>query len=389
VDGPRLAAIGQVKALTAVRLGFAAWLLLLPAAGCRDHAAKGEAPPPHAAARRDAALAAARVWFPPAVPPGAVDFALNTPGPGGFDPHTDVECTFSLEPTSGATPKFICTLPDGDHVKVKYAEAVPNGEVSSEIAATRLLAALGFPADRMNRVHSVKCRGCPPLPQQALQCLAKGEPAKVCLQGASADRVVTFQDALIERPLEGKKIEATKDQGWSWYEVDKIDPGAGGSSRAEVDALRLMAILLAHWDNKGANQKLLCPPGKSRSDGSCSAPVAAIGDLGAVFGPTRVDLVSWAKRPMWVDAASCRVSMKGLPFDGATFKDQQISESGRQLAVKLLRQLTPQQLNTLFEASGVTAFPHIAAAAKEPQNWTNAFLDKVEQIGSAGPCPNP
>ena len=73
----------------------------------------------------------------------------------------------------------------------------------------------------------------------------------------------------------------------------------------------------------------------------------------------------------------------------ATFKEQQISESGRQLAVKLLRQLTPQQLNTLFEASGITAFPHIAAAAKAPQNWTNAFLDKVGQIERAGPCPNP
>jgi hypothetical protein len=45
-------------------------------------------------------------------------------------------------------------------------------------------------------------------------------------------------------------------------------------------------------------------------------------------------------------------------------------------------------LNTLFEASGLTTFPHIAAAAKEPQNWTAAFLAKVEQIASAGPCPH-
>ena len=103
----------------------------------------------------------------------------------------------------------------------------------------------------MNKVHSVRCRGCPPLPQQALQCLEKGEPATVCLQGAAPDRDRHVQQAVIERPLEGEKIEATKDQGWSWYELEKIDPKAGGSSRAEVDALRLMAILLAHWDNKG------------------------------------------------------------------------------------------------------------------------------------------
>ena len=85
-------------------------------------------------------------------------------------------------------------------------------------------------------------------------------------------------------------------------------------------------------------------------------------------------------------AVSCRVSMKALPFKGATFPDGQISEEGRQLALKLLRQVTPPQLNTLFEASGVTAFPHIAAIGKDPQNWTNAFLDKVKQIEDAGPC---
>ena len=62
--------MGRVKVLSVVRLGFAAWFLLLPAAGCRDHDGKKKAPAPEAAARRDAALAAARVWFPPAVPPG-------------------------------------------------------------------------------------------------------------------------------------------------------------------------------------------------------------------------------------------------------------------------------------------------------------------------------
>ena len=361
-------------------------ILLLASAGCRERDGKGKVRKPEAAARREAALAAARVWAPPAVPPGSVDFSLNSPGPGSFDPHADVDCTFSLEPISGSTPKFLCRLPDGERIKVKYGEVIPNAEVPAEIAATRLLIALGFPADRMNKVHSVRCHACPPLPQQALQCLEKGEPAKVCLQGTAPDHIVTFEQAVIERPLEGKKIEAKKDEGWSWYELDKIDPKAGGSSRAEVDALRLMALLLAHWDNKGANQKLLCPSEAEGPDGSCRAPIAAIGDLGSTFGPMKVDLVNWKDTRIWADPASCRVSMKTLPFDGATFPDGQISEDGRQFALKLLRQLTPQQLNTLFEASGVTAFPAIAAIGKDPRNWTDAFLDKVRQIESGGPC---
>ena len=79
--------------------------------------------------------------------------------------------------------------------------------------------------------------------------------------------------------------------------------------------------------------------------------------------------------------------MKALPYDGATFKDVQISEAGRQFALRLLRPLSAEQLNTLFEASGVTAFPHVLAAARQPQAWTAVFLSKVDEIANAGPCP--
>jgi hypothetical protein len=355
---------------------------------CRDRApggvpvaeAKSLAP-----ATRDEALARARVWMPPAVPASAADFSVNTAGPGGFDANADVDCTFSIEPVGGSTPKFVCTLPSGDHVKVKYG--LPNGELPSEIAATRLLQALGFPTDRMNKVHSVRCHGCPLLPQQALQCLARSQPAVVCLQGASAGSVVTFEPAAIERPIPGHKIEAAEDQGWSWFELDRIDARAGGSSRAEVDALRLVAVLLAHWDNKGANQKLICPKGQEAPDGTCRAPIAVIGDLGSTFGPKKIDLENWKHYPVWADAHACRLSMKALPFNGATFPDAQVSEAGRRFALTLLHAISPQQLDTLFEASGVTAFPHVLAEARRPQAWTEAFLDKVHQIESGGPCP--
>jgi hypothetical protein len=312
---------------------------------------------------------------------------VNTPGAGAFDANADVDCTFAVDPIGGSTPKFICTLADGEHIKVKYG--APNGELPAEVAGTRLLAALGFPTDRMNRVHSVRCRGCPQFPQQAMQCLARSEPAVVCLQGASPATVVTFEPAVIERPIEGRKIEAQDDQGWSWYELDRIDAAQGGSARAEIDALRLVAIVLAHWDNKGANQKLICPPGAARADGTCGTPLAAIGDLGGTFGPLKIDLEHWKGFRVWTDAASCSVSMKALPYKGATFPDTQISEAGRQLALSLLRQLSPSQLDTLFSASGVTSFPHVMAEARQPSAWTAAFLDKVSQIEHAGPCSNP
>ena len=233
----------------------------------------------------------------------------------------------------------------------------------------------------------MRCKGCPPLPQQALQCLNEGGPELVCLQGASESRVVTFDHAAIERPFPGRKIESANDQGWSWYELDKIDPARGGSSRAEVDALRLIAIVIAHWDNKGENQRLVCPEGQDKPDGSCAQPLAMVQDLGAVFGPKRMDLLNWRRVPVWTDPRACQVSMSTLPFRGATFTDRQISEAGRQFALKLLRALTPAQLNTLFASAGVTTFSHVLTEAHQPQAWTEAFLAKVDAVAAGGPCP--
>jgi hypothetical protein len=368
-----------------VKWRSAALFLVLSAAGCRDHAGPAKGPPATTGeSKRDAALAAARVWSVPQVPPGKVDFSRNTPGPGTLDPASDVDCEFVLKPFAGTSPKFFCKLPDGGTIKVKYG--ANNPEVPAEVAASRLMAALGFAVDRMMLVHSVRCKGCPPVPALALECLQKGAPASTCLQGTSPTHVGIFKEVMIERPFEGTRIEQTDDQGWSWYELDKIDPKRGGASRTEVDALRLMAVLLAHWDNKGPNQRLVCPPGQEGPDGSCRAPVAVLHDLGATFGPLKADLPNWKLAPMWADAAACRVSMATLPYKGGTFPDHRISEEGRALALKLLRTLSPSQLNTLFEASGFSRFPHVMAAAREPQSWTDVFLAKVDQIAAAGPC---
>ena len=364
-------------------------IVVLTASACRERtAATAETAKSSATvseAARETSLTRARVWVQPRTPIPNADFSVNPPGSDSFDPASDVDCAFTPKRIGGTTPKFYCELAGGDVVKVKYGE--PNGEIPAEIAATRLLSALGFPTDRMYRVHSVRCRGCPVLPQQALQCLDKGGPAVVCMEGASESSRVAFEHAAIERPFDGRKVEASDDQGWTWYELDKIDPAAGGSPRSHVDALRLVALLLAHWDNKGPNQRLVCPPGSDNPDGSCRAPLAIIQDLGATFGPKKMDLPNWRRAPVWVDAHACRVSMKSLPFAGATFADRQISEEGRQFALKLLRQLTRSQLETLFTAAGVTSFDHVIAEAHTPAAWTDTFLAKVDQIASAGPCP--
>ena len=46
-----------------------------------------------------------------------------------------------------------------------------------------------------------------------------------------------------------------------------------------------------------------------------------IQDVGSEFGPKKADLDEWKSRPVWLDAATCTVSMKGMPYNGGTFED--------------------------------------------------------------------
>jgi hypothetical protein len=333
---------------------------------------------------REEALAAARVWSPPAVPIAQFDFTSNPPL--GFSPSDEVSCRFTVDKPSGRTPKFHCQLPDGREIKVKYGKY--NAELQAELAGTRLLRALGFPADEMFTMRAVHCAGCPAFPFQSLTCRQRLGADLLCFGGPlDYSHVRTFVPVVVERRVDARIIESFDGQGWSWYELDRIDPARGGSSRAEVDALRLLAVFLAHWDNKAANQRLICPSGRESSGGGCAAPVAMIQDLGATFGPNRIDLLNWRAAPVWQDRATCTVSMHSLPYAGATFPEHRISDAGRLMLAGLLEQLSTRQLEDLFTASGILLYDAIDADARTASGWIKVFRDKTKAIREGPPCP--
>jgi hypothetical protein len=336
---------------------------------------------------REAALASARVWSAPAVPIADADLSVNPGGPGHIDTNSVVECRFSTDAVTGTTPKFYCELPNGERLKIKYGATNP--ELPAEVAASRLLTALGFKSDQMFIVRGVRCAGCPLFPFQALRCHAWiGLPSACYPGGFDYDTAVDFDVAVLERKLPGRVIEAEPDQGWAWFELDRIDPSRGGSSVAEVDAFRLMAVFLAHWDNKPANQRLICPPEADRPDGSCERPLAIMQDLGATFGPFKIDLQNWRRGRIWKDDETCTVSMERMPWEGGTFPERRISEGGRQWLLGLLDQLSDEQLEDLFSASRVITHDQFSFEGRRVDRWVGAFRDKVDQIRAAGPCPS-
>ena len=93
----------------------------------------------------------------------------------------------------------------------------------------------------MSRVETVRCYGCPfqPFHTRALLEMLNLDAFVDKRIDYSSHR--DFKKVSVERNLDGEAIEVGHERGWAFYELEKIDPSRGGATRAEVDALRLMA----------------------------------------------------------------------------------------------------------------------------------------------------
>ena len=289
--------------------------------------------------------------------------------PGGFPFLAEVSCDYTDRRMRGHSLKFACDLGGGDIVKVKFGEH--NGEVYGEVAATRLLWALGFGADHMYPVR-VRCRGCP-----------------ASLGGTrSSAKDTLFDPAIVEREMPGAEFK--DDPGWSWSDLDLVD-APGGASRVEIDGLKLVAVLLQHTDTKVEQQRLLCVDDvASRRPDDCRRPFLMVNDLGLTFGRASLlndnvvsgaNFQSWSTMPVWKDPTGC---VGNLPRSlTGTLSHPRISEAGREFLAKLLIRLSARQVRDLFEVSRfdlrppTLAAPHAAAPIDE---WVRVFNQKRDAI---------
>lgn len=307
-------------------------------------------------------------------------------------------------PVGGTTKKFFCTLRHGHghaDVKVKYGR--DNPESYGEVMASRLLWALGVAVDHDYPVR-LRCHECPVDPWRAYH----DYPARDLTERATR----VFDDAVIQRlypgvPIEecvhaegGRCLETRRDQGWSFAELDRVDAAVGGATRAEVDALRLLAAFVAHGDDKPSNQRLVCPFAAVDSDGHCRAPRLLIADLGSTFGrgasrvirlidrDARPRFAMWSSLPVWDDVATCRVhwSTRAAPADPV------VSEAGRALLAARLAALTDEQIRNLFVVARIESLDeHHAFDGGPPRlvtadDWAAAFKRRRAAILDAR-CP--
>jgi hypothetical protein len=326
------------------------------------------------------ALSRASVWQAP--PPIAkASFTADPKQP------KEISCTFEIAQMNGTAPKFDCKLPNGDKLRVKYGSTP---EIPGELASTRLLHALGFGADNMELYEKVICYGCPKEPFLTMKTLGFANAQKLYGKVMDTKAHQDFTWAAVERKHYGRPIETEEVEGWAFFELDLIDAKKGGAPRAHVDALRLLSVFLAHWDNKSENQRLVCISDKDWPEGGkCDRPFAMMQDVGSTWGPRKVDLKEWAKAPIWSDRASCTASMDALPYHGATFQPVKISEAGRKHLAGLLAQLTDQQLEALFRGARFDQSTGMfgGVSASPINEWVSAFKTRVKLISDGPSCP--
>jgi len=355
---------------------------------------------------RREALARAILWRRP--PEGAVLARLREQPDDFFGQKDSLACKFLPGETSGATRKFECVFENGELLKVKYGA---NPEVHTEVAATRLMQALGAGADRMYFVGRLRCFGCPKDPHAMLTCISSPfrEHRRECApfhgvrktsgKGLEVDvdygRYVDFQNVAIERRHEGRAIKAEGVAGWGWGELAELQEG---HSRAERDALRLLAVFLNDWDNRSDNQRLVClDDGTSlMADGGCMAPFAYMQDVGATFGyvggeksQRKLDVEGWQAVPIWKDAARCVVSIRSPRLHGATFEEATISEAGRAFLAARLSRLGKSQIRDLFRGARFAEYEDASPASRSVERWASVFEQKAREITQRQPCPTP
>lgn len=323
---------------------------------------------------RLAALRYAQVWVPGNI--ASKNLRLGPQDASAFRPEAVVKCDYLEEKQTG-TPKFDCAISPDDKIRVKYGEA--NGEIYSEVAASRLLWALGFGADSVYPV-TVVCKGCPADPMKNYK---------------KADGTREFAAAIVERKLPGDPIELHKDSGWAWVELSFVDQTSGGAPLAHRDALKLLAAMIQHTDSKPEQQRLVCLDKthgmQPQTDGTCKHPFMMINDLGKTFGTTSmfntdnksaVNFEEWSSVPTWKGDEGCEAYLS-KSFTGS-LEHPKISEDGRKFLSGLLAQLSDQQLRDLFEVARFTKRdPNVSV-----EDWVRVFKQKRDEIGNRR-CTNP
>ena len=297
--------------------------------------------------------------------------------PTSLQPDQEVSCTYlykTREGLGGTSPKFECQGQNGEIYRIKYGV-----KAHTTVAASRFVWALGFGAAISTPVKAI-CESCPRDPWN------KPQP----IHG-----VTTFNESVVQKLKEGKEItiQGKAEVGWSWRnDLPLVSDAAGGATRAQVDALKLIAVLIQHGDSKAVQQKLICrPEDYDATKDVCRKPYMYLYDLEGTFGSAGMkvhplNFEKWKNESVFTDQAHCIGNLRqniGNGRDGLTFP--KISEEGRLFFADLLSQLISDRSRVvaMFEVAHMEMADHRNSA----DDWADVFTSKAREIINHSPCP--
>ena len=308
-------------------------------------------------------------------------------GAGELEPLTDRDAF---------ARRFVLPL----ELKVKYrspdnSNPVYHREMYSEVAATRLLWALHYPADRMYRVARVHCHRCPRHPFKDRDPAAEG-------------RYTTFEDVAIELRYGAGQVENYDkwlDGGWSWggellrLRYGWASDGFSPEQKMHFDGLVVLMNIVQQVSKPPHQNRLVCLRGNIQQLGQykfCPDTVLLVHDLGATFGRRRPDsLNSWREMRVWADPETCSAALPARTLDQFKVERYAIGKAGQAFILGLLDQLSDEHLRALFESAGFERYDLTLVASGGPASsresraiidaWIAAFREKVEQV-RGGSC---
>jgi hypothetical protein len=286
-----------------------------------------------------------------------------------------------------------------DQVKVKYLlPPFPNhdrryNEVFTEVAATRILWALGFPADRMYSALAANCVGC------------TADPFKDNLTDNKAslrDKAVPFSVVAIERLLAWDAIDPKNDETWSWADAAALY--ASGWTREQkvgFDAYRLALGLLTYHNPLDSQNRLVCAEWKAGADNPkvCVQAVILVQDVGSSFGKpgslgtnSRGDFAGWQSQTVFSSPDRCELK---YPLKG----DSTVLKEAQDLLLRRLENLDRERVKAIFAAARfqmvdqkqLERLRHSGAANVEDaalNEWTDVFMRHVAEVRAARNCRN-
>lgn len=285
----------------------------------------------------------ARLWQDPR-PIGARDLRW---GPGSADRAPKPPFRFVERVSSGTQPKLVVSDAAGATWDVKFGE-----EVHAEVAASRLVWALGYFADELYFV-----------PEGTIAGAGEGlGPAKDFV-----DERGTFRAARFERRQEH---HAAVDRGWSF----RSNPFTGSR---ELSGLKILMTLLCNWDIDGERNNRVV---------AVTAPGAEphrryfVSDLGATFGRMGRRLSNHSKWRLdhyrqegFVDKVD--EDEVELDFDGLESGMEKVPIEHARWFAELAGELTPAQVRQAFEAAGATP--------QEVEGFSAVVLARIGQLRTA------